>query len=175
MNGAQFVKRRQYLNWGGALAIGSVLGGQASAVLAQPSNGDVLNWWSRVWPGLAGEGVAMRHFLGRPLLVNFWATWCPPCVQELPLLNAFYREQQARGWQVLALAVDRPEAVQRFRQQHPLEIPVALLGPEGVEVSRSLGNHSGGLPYTVIFNANGEWVANKSGRVLPSDLRRWAA
>lgn len=112
---------------------------------------------------------------GRPLLVNFWATWCPPCVQELPLLNTFYREQRTRGWQVLGLAVDQPGAVQRFLQQRSLDFPVALAGLGGTELSRQLGNANSGLPFTAVFNAQGALVATKSGRVYLGDLNAWVA
>ena len=54
-----------------------------------------------------GAPLAVAALRGRPLLVNFWATWCPPCVEELPLLNAFHQKQSPKGWQLLGLAVDR--------------------------------------------------------------------
>ena len=67
--------------------------------------------WGLEFETPAGSTVAMKSLAGKPLLLNFWATWCPPCVEELPMLNAFYREQSAKGWQVLGLAIDQPSAV----------------------------------------------------------------
>ncbi len=64
--------------------------------------------WGMEFERPEGGVVALKSFSGKPLLLNFWATWCPPCVEELPMLNAFYREHAAKGWQVLGLAIDSP-------------------------------------------------------------------
>ena len=131
-------------------------------------------FWSGEFPGVGGETVAMRAFQGRPLLVNFWATWCPPCVDELPLINAFYRAHAPAGWQVLGLAVDQAAPVSRFLQRLPLDFPVALAGLSGTELGRSLGNVSGGLPFTVVFGAEGAVLHRKLGKLSESDLAQWA-
>jgi len=107
------------------------------------------------------------------VVVNFWATWCGPCVEELPLLNAFYREQRAKGWQVLALAVDQPSSVRRFLEKLPLDFPVGMAGLDGTELSRQLGNTNGGLPYTVAFDAQGRVAQKKLGKVSAQDLADW--
>ncbi|HEY9095086.1 MAG TPA: TlpA disulfide reductase family protein [Hydrogenophaga sp.] len=120
-----------------------------------------------------GQPLSLAAFHGRPLLVNFWATWCPPCVEELPLLNAFYDAHAARGWQVVGLAVDQPKAVQAFMQRLPLRFPVGMAGFGGVELSRTLGNPNGGLPYTVVFDAQGVVQHQKVGRVHQEDLDAW--
>jgi thiol-disulfide isomerase/thioredoxin len=130
--------------------------------------------WQLTWDSPEGQPVAMQAFQGRPLLLNFWATWCPPCVEELPMLNAFYQERQSQGWSVLGLAVDQPSAVRQFLQRIPLAFPVAMAGLGGTELSKRLGNASGGLPYTVVFNAQGEVAHRKIGQVKPDDLVAWA-
>jgi thiol-disulfide isomerase/thioredoxin len=107
------------------------------------------------------------------LLVNFWATWCPPCIEELPLINAFYRENNANGWQVLALAIDRLAPVQSFLAQHPLDFPVAMAGMSGTELVRSLGNLSGGLPFSVAVGGDGSVLQRKLGRLSSDDLAVW--
>lgn len=116
----------------------------------------------------------MAGLKGQPLLVNFWATWCPPCVEELPMLNAFSREQAGRGWRVVGLAVDRVEPVRSFLQRLPLDFPVGMAGLAGTEISRSLGNTAGGLPFTVVFGSSGQILHRKIGKVSPSDLAQWA-
>ena len=63
---------------------------------------------------LDGGKLALANFLGKPLLVNFWATWCPPCVKEMPLLDRFAQEQRAAAWQVVGLAIDKIEPVREF-------------------------------------------------------------
>lgn len=121
-----------------------------------------------------GQPQAMRSFRGKPLLLNFWATWCPPCVEELPLLDAFYQEQKANGWQVLGLAVDQPSAVRKWLQAKPLSFAVGMAGLGGTELSKSMGNLSGGLPFTVVFGASGALLHRKTGKVSKDDLAQWA-
>lgn len=130
-------------------------------------------FWVMQWQTPQGQTLSMKSFQGRPLLLNFWATWCPPCVQELPLLNAFYRQNARAGWQVLGLAVDNLAPVQDFLKRMPLDFSVALAGLPGVELSRSLGNLSGGLPFSVVIGANGEVLHRKMGQIHEEDLRAW--
>lgn len=130
-------------------------------------------FWRQQFTQPDGRTLASASFKGTPLLLNFWATWCPPCIDELPLLNAFFTRNKANGWQVLGLAVDQAGPVNRFLSQSPLVFPVALAGFPGIEVSKSLGNLSGGLPFTVVFNAAGQVVHRKMGRLTPDDLHAW--
>jgi len=127
--------------------------------------------WERQWPTPQGQTVQMQAFKGRPLLLNFWATWCPPCVEELPRINAFYRLHVAEGWQVLGLALDKLLPVQAFLKKLPLDFPVGLAGGvEGIELSRSLGNLTGGLPFSVVIGTNGDVLHRKMGPLTEADL-----
>ncbi|MDM7942810.1 MAG: TlpA disulfide reductase family protein [Hydrogenophaga sp.] len=170
------VQRRTLLMTAAAVAAagaGAWLSWQRIAPQASLSGAEEAFWVTR-FEGPNGEAVDLAALRGRPLLVNFWATWCPPCVEELPLLNAFQREHAARGWQVLGLAVDQPSAVRGFLQKLPLDFPVGMAGFAGTELSRSLGNPSGSLPYTVVFGADGTVLHRKIGQVSESDLAQWA-
>lgn len=132
-------------------------------------------FWQQQFAQLDGSKLATASFRGKPLVLNFWATWCPPCVDELPLLNAFFNENKAKGWQVFGLAVDQITPVARFLKQTPLAFPVALAGFPGMEVSKSLGNLSGGLPFTVVFGPTGAVLQRKMGKLHSDDLRAWLA
>ena len=116
----------------------------------------------------------MEAFRGRPLLLNFWATWCPPCVEELPLLNRFYADHRAKGWQVVGLAIDQPSNVRQFLARLPLEFPVALGGLAGSDIGRALGNDKGGLPFSVLFGADGNILKRKIGQLTAQDLQEWS-
>jgi hypothetical protein len=132
----------------------------------------VPDFWSLQWTTPDGTALAMQSFQGRPLLVNFWATWCPPCVEELPLINAFYQENKANGWQVLGLAVDKVAQVKAFFAKSPLSFPVGMAGLGGTELSRTLGNLAGGLPFTVALEGAGGIVLRKMGQVSADDLQQ---
>lgn len=134
----------------------------------------VAAFWASRFEGPNGEPVVTERFLGQPLLVNFWATWCPPCVEELPLLNAFQAEHGGRGWQVLALAVDQAAPVRQFLQKLPLNFPVGMAGLAGTELSRGLGNLGGGLPYSLVFDRGGAVQHQKVGKLSAEDLAQWA-
>ena len=130
-------------------------------------------FWRQRFMQPGGGELATADFRGRPLLVNFWATWCPPCIEELPMIEAFWRQNGSKGLQVLALAIDQPSAVRRFLERQPLSFPVGLAGLEGTQLSRSLGNAAGGLPFTVFFDKNGGIYRQKLGQLVQNDLDQW--
>lgn len=130
--------------------------------------------WSLEFSTPDGSRLSMAALRGKPLLLNFWAPWCPPCVEELPLLSGFYSENSASGWQVLGLAVDQLDPVQRFLAKSPVTFPVAMAGMPGIDISKSFGNLSGALPFTVVLGSDGLVAHRKMGKVTPDDLRAWA-
>ena len=169
--------RRRYLGWYAAVAAGAALAGAGWAwwrthPFAEESDASRA-FWDRSFESPNQSTVAMASFKGKPLLLNFWATWCPPCIEELPLLDRFYQENSADGWQVLDIAVDQQDPVLRFLSRSPLTFPVVLAGFAGMELSKSLGNMSGGLPFTVVLGQDGEVAHRKMGKVTASDLSAW--
>jgi thiol-disulfide isomerase/thioredoxin len=140
-----------------------------------PTAGVQHEFWLQTFDDPSGGRLTLADFKGKPLLVNFWATWCPPCVEELPMIDRFWREHAANGYQVLALAIDQPSAVKKFLERQALGFPVGLAGLAGTELSKALGNSSGGLPFTVFFNANGEIWRQKLGQLTIDDLAQWRA
>ena len=142
---------------------------------AEPADVALAAFWQAQFETPAGPKLATAGFKGRPVLINFWATWCPPCVDELPLIEAFYRQNKSNGWQVLGIAADKTSSVSSFLVKLPLSFPIAIAGLEGVALSRSLGNLAGGLPFTVVLGRNGQVIQRKMGQIQPEDLRQWAA
>ncbi len=118
--------------------------------------------------------VATAAFRGQPLLVNFWGTWCPPCVKEMPELDRFAREHAAQGWRVLGLAVDNARAVREFLKRTPVSYAIAMAGFDGSELARKLGNAQSGLPFTVAFERSGRVWRIKAGETNAAELAGWA-
>lgn len=168
--------RRRVLGVAAAAALAGVGVGRWTAHDdgATTGNGLVDGFWSLQWETPEGRALSMQSFKGRPLLLNFWATWCPPCVEELPLINAFYRQNKANHWQVLGLAVDALAPVQAFLKRTPLDFPIGLAGLSGADLGRSLGNLTGGLPFSLVIGSDGLVKQRKLGRLRDEDLDVWA-
>ena len=130
--------------------------------------------WSSEFSLPSGEPLAMSSLQGRPLVINFWATWCPPCVEEMPLIDAFFRQNEQKNWQVLGLAIDQPSRVRQFLKQFPVRYTIGLAGLSGTELGKMLGNEAGGLPFTVVLDANGQLVQRKLGKLTPDDIKKWS-
>ncbi|WP_353134268.1 TlpA disulfide reductase family protein [Limnohabitans sp.] len=131
-------------------------------------------FWAAEFDTPTGESLSMSAFKGRPLVVNFWATWCTPCVEEMPLIDVFFRQNQKNGWQVLGLAIDQPSRVRQFMGQFPVTYKIGLAGLSGTELGKILGNEVGGLPFTVVLDAQGHLIQRKMGKLSPEDIRKWA-
>ncbi|HEU4457934.1 MAG TPA: TlpA disulfide reductase family protein [Methylibium sp.] len=130
--------------------------------------------WARSFETPAGPTLAMASLRGKPLLINFWATWCAPCVREMPAIDRFYRDHAGKGVQVLGLAIDAPTPVREFLQKVKVGFPIGLAGLEGTELVRELGNERGGLPFSLLLDANGKVVQRKLGETSYDELALWA-
>ncbi len=130
--------------------------------------------WSSSFESLNGDPLHMKSLSGKPVLLNFWATWCPPCVDEFPLIDSFYRQNLSK-WHVLGLAIDQRPSVEKFLARIPVSFPIAFGGLSGTDIGRKLGNESGGLPFTAIFDSAGSLKDRKIGQLTPDDLQRWSS
>lgn len=151
--------------------------GHSSTPAAGASNVSEGSLWSQSVERLDGTTWSLDALRGQPIIVNFWATWCPPCIREMPLLDRFIQGQrppagQAR-WRLLGLAIDRRDAVARFLEQNPVSYDIALASVDAIAWSRSLGNASGGLPFTVAFDLQGRPLYQKVGEISEPELMRW--
>jgi thiol-disulfide isomerase/thioredoxin len=175
-SGTPFRAKRRRLLYAGVAGAAAVAGAGLAWWKLQPhamEEGAERALWGMEFERPEGGMLSLQTMAGKPLLLNFWATWCPPCVEELPMLNAFHREHAARGWQVLGLAIDQPSAVRKFLARIPLDFPVGLAGLGGTDLGRSLGNLTGGLPFTVVLGKGGQVVQRKMGQITAQDLQLW--
>lgn len=131
--------------------------------------------WASEFDAPDGQRFAMQSLRGKPLLLNFWATWCPPCIEEFPLLDSFFQKKSPKNIQVLGLAIDQPSAVRSFLLKTPVTFPVLLGGIGGTELGRTLGNLTGGLPFSVLLGSSGAILQRKLGKLTPAELEQWAS
>lgn len=121
-------------------------------------------------PDENGVVQALRQYKGKIIVLNFWATWCPPCREEMPELSQLHQEYQSKNVVVLGVAIDEQGLVKEFTQSTPVSYPLFAAENEGMALGSNLGNDKGVLPYTVIINTDGSVVKTYFGRISKSLL-----
>lgn len=121
-------------------------------------------------PDLDGRERALADWQGRPMVVNFWATWCAPCVKEMPELQALHEKYP--GIQFVGIGVDQAQKMRQFIQKVPVAYPLLVMGAGAIDTLRSLGNPAGGLPFTLVLAADGSINRTILGQIQADDLDR---
>ena len=111
----------------------------------------------------AGRSHALGEFQGKVLVVNFWATWCAPCREEMPAFSRLQARWARHGVQFVGLAADDPRKVERFGRELAISYPLWVGGDEVGELSRRLGNRLGVLPHTVLLDGQGNVLESRVG------------
>lgn len=124
-------------------------------------------------PSVDGTPRRLGEWRGRPLLINYWATWCPPCVAEMPVLDAFAAAQGDTGVAVVGIALDEVGAVRDFLQRVPVAYPNLVEEPGPEDSSMQLGNRRAVLPFSVLADADGRVLGTHAGALDDAGLRRF--
>jgi thiol-disulfide isomerase/thioredoxin len=115
-------------------------------------------------PGIDGKPLSLAQFRGRPLLINFWATWCEPCRREIPLLLRLRHERAASGLEVVGIAIDSPDAVRQYAATHGMDYPVMVGEQGGLAAVNAFGMDTV-LPFSVFADQSGRIVSLKVGEL----------
>ena len=115
------------------------------------------------------DGVrrSITEWDGKALMVNFWATWCPPCRREIPLLNDLRTRYAPRGFEVIGVAVDFREDVLAYMRETPIQYPVLIGEQEGLDAARAFGMETMGFPFTIFTDSKGHIVTVHVGELHP--------
>ncbi|WP_420996424.1 TlpA family protein disulfide reductase [Cupriavidus sp. 30B13] len=154
-----------------AAAVAGALAGHYVFSPKPASDAAVETFLSTELPDPQGGKLRLADFRGKTVVVNFWAPWCGPCVEEMPDLTALYQEYAGRKVEFVGIGIDSASNIQQFIKKVPVAYPLAVAGFAGTELSRNFGNAAGGLPYTVVIAPDGTVTYRKMGRVSPSELR----
>lgn len=124
-------------------------------------------------PDVAGKARKLSDWDGKLVLVNFWATWCGPCREEMPLLDRTASEHAGKGLAVIGIAIDAPEPVADFLKENPVRYPILIGGDEQVNPSTIFGDTRSVLPYSVLIGPDGKILAQRAGSFTDAGLERW--
>jgi len=121
-------------------------------------------------PDLQARPQALEQWRGKVMVINFWATWCAPCREEIPALIKFQNEYGPKGVQIIGIAIDQADKVRPYAAQMKMNYPVLIGDADGVELVQRAGNPLGGLPYTVILDRSGTAVHSHLGSITAEKL-----
>jgi thiol-disulfide isomerase/thioredoxin len=126
-------------------------------------------------PDVDGNTTALAKWRGKIVLLNFWASWCVPCLHEMPLLAKVQRERAADGVQVVGIAMEQPQSASRFMQRVAVDYPI-LIGIDADPVpTTAFGDTAGLLPYSVLIGRDGHILETKLGPLDPATIEAWLA
>ena len=119
----------------------------------------------------SGANHSLARWKGKPLVVNFWAPWCAPCVQEMPELDQLATASAAQGINVIGIGIDSPANIAEFATKLKISYPLYVAGMSGTDLGRQFGNTNGGLPYTVLIGADGKVIKTYLGKLKFDELK----
>jgi thiol-disulfide isomerase/thioredoxin len=128
--------------------------------------------FSNEWQSPDGKTINTSAWEGKVLVLNFWASWCPPCVEEMPELDSLQRALADKNVLFVGIAVDSPSNVRDFLKKTPVSYPIVMGGMNASGIYKALGNTQSALPYTVVISSKGKVVNTKLGKIDEDSLRK---
>jgi thiol-disulfide isomerase/thioredoxin len=173
------MNRRQLLRTGAGLLAALAAGAAGESAWAavptvQPTTAAALKALrTRPMADLQGATRRLADWQGRPMLLNFWASWCAPCVREMPELDSL--QKQFPQVQFIGIGIDTAVKIRKFLLKVPVSYPLLVLGTSGIDTLRDLGDTAAGLPFTLILTADGSVKRSILGKIRPDDVRNTLA
>jgi thiol-disulfide isomerase/thioredoxin len=150
---------------------GAIAGYKQDARAAANAPTAVAQLYGQSLNDLNGKPQSLAQWKGKPLLVNFWASWCAPCVQEMPELSALAIQDGGKHVNIIGIGIDSPSNLVEFVKKTKVSYPLYVGGMGGTDLSRALGSANGGLPFTVLIGADGQVRKTYTGRLKFDQLR----
>ena len=163
--------RRDILIVGAVALAAAGAGGLAGALFLQSRSGAAA-LLSATYPDLSGRPRRLLEWQGRPLLVNFWATWCAPCREEMPMLAEMRPSYLQKGAEFVGIGIDQGPKIAEFAKTYPVSYPLLVADAGAIELMRSLGNSAGGLPFTVVLDRQGAVGYSRLGPVSRPEVEK---
>jgi len=154
----------------GAVGVGAAAAGALIGAFALQSRTGAAEFLGQPFTDLAGKSRRLIEWQGRVLVCNFWATWCAPCREEIPLLIAAQQQYAVKNVQIVGIGIDHANKISEFSSQLKITYPLLVAGAATVDTMKLLGNQSGGLPFTVILDQGGAVAKTKLGALQPGEL-----
>ena len=169
------MNRRQWIMIGGISLLALLAGVFSSQWISQTglaSDPSIKAFFANHWQTPDGKPSNSENWRGKVLVVNFWASWCPPCVEEMPALDKMAQEYASKNVLIVGIGIDSPSNIREFLQKTPVSYPIVIGGLEGSNLSKQMGNTQGALPYTVVINAKGKSIYTKLGKISEEELKK---
>lgn len=165
------LRRRQVLALGGLGAVAAVTGAVIGVLERQSARG-ASELLSYSFQDLEGRGTRLRDWQQKLILCNFWATWCGPCREEVPLLIAAKQKFSSNGLEIAGIGIDSAAKLRSFAQEYRINYPVLTGGVDTGELLRALGDAPAALPYSVLLDAKRRISYHKLGAWSKTELER---
>jgi thiol-disulfide isomerase/thioredoxin len=163
--------RRELLILGAAGVTAAAAGALVGALALQSGSG-AATLLAQTFLDTAGKPRRLQEWQGRVIACNFWATWCAPCREEIPLLNAAQHKYSAKNLRIVGIGIDPVAKIVEFSKTVRMDYPVLVAQAEAIDTMRELGNTVGGLPFTAILDRSGRLAATKLGAYKAGELDR---
>jgi thiol-disulfide isomerase/thioredoxin len=165
------IARREALTLG-AVGLAAAAAGALVGVFALQARSGAAELLAARFQDLEGQPRRLLEWQGRVLLCNFWATWCAPCREEIPLLVAAKQQWLPPTLEIVGIGIDSAANIRQFAKTYKINYPLLVAGATSVELLRGLGNRSGLLPFSVALDRNGALVQRWLGAFTEANLRQ---